>query len=186
MIVPHQVQLLGVETDYLQESEVRKIDPAEMERRQAEERAQAEKELQEATQGTDIPTLDKALEQAKKMGVAQELIEAGVQRRQELPKVLLPLAMVNPSLEEGRGGLNRAVAAARSRLGQAEQIGRALQVSTRTLLRLDEDIAGGMSRTAIEKAADLLLIRCPRPAHQRAGLEGGLVGWVGGPAELHD
>ena len=53
----------------------------------------ATKELREATQGTDILALSTALEQAKKVGVAQELIEAGVQRRQELPKVLLPLAM---------------------------------------------------------------------------------------------
>ena len=44
----------------------------------------AEKELQEATQGTDIPALEKALEQAKKVGVAQELIEAGAQKWQEL------------------------------------------------------------------------------------------------------
>ena len=92
--------------------------------------------------------------------------------------LLLPLAMVNPSLEEVRGGLNRAVAAARSRLGQAEQIGRALQVSTRTLLRLDEDIAGGMSRTAIEQAADLLLIGASRTDQLRAWLMGDIVDGV--------
>ena len=65
---PYKVQLLGVKTSWLRKSEVRKIDPAEMERRQAEERVKTEQELQEATQGTDIPTLDKALEQAKEVG----------------------------------------------------------------------------------------------------------------------
>merc|ERR1711918_145876 len=52
--------------------------------------------------------------------------------------LLLPLAMVNPSLEEVRGGLNRAVGTARNRLSQAEMVGQELQVPTRTLLRLDE------------------------------------------------
>ena len=92
--------------------------------------------------------------------------------------LLLPLAMVNPSLEEVRGGLNRAVAAARGRLGQAEQIGRALQVPTRSLLRLDEDIAGGMSRTAIEQAADLMLIGASRTDQLRAWLMGDIVDGV--------
>jgi len=92
--------------------------------------------------------------------------------------LLLPLAMVNPSLEEVRGGLNRAVAAARARLGQAEEIGRALQVPTRSLLRLDEDIAGGMSRTAIEQAADLMLIGASRTDQLRAWLMGDIVDGV--------
>jgi len=92
--------------------------------------------------------------------------------------MLLPLAMVNPSLEEVRGGLNRAVAAARSRLSQAEVIGKELQVPTRTLLRLDEDIAGGMSRTAMEQAADLLLIGAGRPDQLRAWLLGDVVDGV--------
>jgi len=92
--------------------------------------------------------------------------------------MLLPLAMVNPSLEEVRGGLNRAVAAARSRLSHAEVIGKELQVPTRTLLRLDEDIAGGMSRTAMEQAADLLLIGAGRPDQLRAWLLGDVVDGV--------
>ena len=92
--------------------------------------------------------------------------------------MLLPLAMVNPSLEEVRGGLNRAVAAARSRLSHAELIGKELQVPTRTLLRLDEDIAGGMSRTAMEQAADLLLIGAGRPDQLRAWLLGDVVDGV--------
>ena len=86
--------------------------------------------------------------------------------------LLLPLAMVNPSLEEVRGGINRAVAAARSRLRTAEAIGSELKVPTRTLLRLDEDVAGGMSRTALEQAADLLLIGATRPDQLRAWLMG--------------
>ena len=92
--------------------------------------------------------------------------------------LLLPLAMVNPSLEEVRGGLNRAVAAARNRLSQAEMVGQELQVPTRTLLRLDEDIAGGMSRTALEQAADLLLIGAARPDQLRAWLLGDVVDGV--------
>lgn len=92
--------------------------------------------------------------------------------------LLLPLAMVNPSLEEIRGGLNRAVAAARTRLSAAEAIGADLAVPTRTLLRLDEDIAGGMSRTALEQAADLLLIGAGRQDQLRAWLMGDIVDGV--------
>ena len=92
--------------------------------------------------------------------------------------LLLPLAMVNPSLEELRGGLNRAVSAARSRLSIAEAIGADLAVPTRSLLRLDEDIAGGMSRTAIEQAADLLLVGAGRSDQLRAWLMGDLIDGV--------
>jgi len=92
--------------------------------------------------------------------------------------LLLPLAMVNPSLADVRGGLNRAVAAARSRLTSAEAIGTDLEVPTRSLLRLDEDIAGGMSRTAIEQAADLLLVGAGRSDQLRAWLMGDLIDGV--------
>ena len=92
--------------------------------------------------------------------------------------LLLPLAMVNPSLKELRGGLNRAVASARGRLSTAESIGSQLAVPTRTLLRLDEDIAGGMSRTALEQAADLLLIGASRSDQLRAWLMGDIVDGV--------
>ena len=92
--------------------------------------------------------------------------------------LLLPLAMVNPSLEELRGDLNRAVASARGRLAAAEAIGSSLAVPTRTLLRLDEDVAGGMSRTALEQAADLLLIGAGRSGQLRAWLMGDLVDGV--------
>ena len=92
--------------------------------------------------------------------------------------LLLPLAMVNPSLEDLRGGLNRAVASARGRLAAAEAIGSELAVPTRTLLRLDEDVAGGMSRTALEQAADLLLIGAGRSGQLRAWLMGDLVDGV--------
>ena len=92
--------------------------------------------------------------------------------------LLLPLAMVNPSLEELRGDLNRAVASARGRLAAAEAIGSELAVPTRTLLRLDEDVAGGMSRTALEQAADLLLIGAGRSGQLRAWLMGDLVDGV--------
>ena len=92
--------------------------------------------------------------------------------------LLLPLAMVNPSLEEVRGGLNRAVVAARGRLAAAAAIGSSLQVPTRTLLRLDEDIAGGMSRTALEQSADLLLIGAGRADQLRAWFLGDIVDGV--------
>ena len=92
--------------------------------------------------------------------------------------LLLPLAMVNPSLEEVRGGLNRAVVAARGRLAAAAAIGSYLQVPTRTLLRLDEDIAGGMSRTALEQSADLLLIGAGRADQLRAWFLGDIVDGV--------
>ena len=88
---------------------------------------------------------------------------------------VLPLALVSPSVEDARGGMNRAIAAARSRLHQAERIGRDLQVSTHTLLRLDEDIAGGMSRSALEQGADLLLMGAGRPDKLRNWLFGNLV-----------
>jgi Kef-type K+ transport system membrane component KefB/nucleotide-binding universal stress UspA family protein len=88
---------------------------------------------------------------------------------------LLPLAVVCPSLEESRGGLNRAVAAARIRLRQARDIGDALQVRTRPTLRLDEDIPGGMSRSALERGADLVLMGAGRPDPLRKWLFGDLV-----------
>lgn len=93
----------------------------------------------------------------------------------EAPGQLLPLALVCPSLEEARSGLNRAMAAARERLRQAEAIGNALHVPTHCLLRLDEDIAGGMSRSALEQGADLLLIGTGQPDNLRNWLFGDLV-----------
>ena len=92
--------------------------------------------------------------------------------------LLLPLAMVNPSLVELRGGITSAVAAARNRLSIAETIGNELAVPTSTLLRLDEDLPGGMSRTAMEQAADLLLIGAGRPDQLRAWLLGDMVDGV--------
>ena len=74
--------------------------------------------------------------------------------------------------------MNRAVAAARGRLSTAESIGAQLAVPTRSLLRLDEDIAGGMSRTALEQAADLLLIGAARSDQLRAWLMGDIVDGV--------
>ena len=92
--------------------------------------------------------------------------------------MLLPLAMVNPSLAELRGGITTAVAAARKRLSLAEAIGEELAVPTRSLLRLDEDLPGGMSRTAMEQAADLLLIGAGRPDQLGAWLLGDMVDGV--------
>ena len=91
---------------------------------------------------------------------------------------LLPLALVSPNLEDARGGLNRALAAARERLKEATAIGTHLSVSTRCLLRLDEDIPGGMSRSALEQSADLILIGAGRPDRLRNWLFGDLVDGV--------
>ena len=91
---------------------------------------------------------------------------------------LLPLALVCPSLEDARGGLNRAIAAARTQLQQAARVGEELQVATQCLLRLDEDIAGGMSRSALEQGADLLMIGAGRPDKLRNWLLGDLADGV--------
>ena len=91
---------------------------------------------------------------------------------------LLPLALVSPSLEEARGGLNRALASARARLRQATINGEGLTATTRCLLRVDDDIAAGMSRSALEEGADLLLIGAGRPDPLRKWLLGDLVDGV--------
>ena len=91
---------------------------------------------------------------------------------------LLPLALVSPSLEEARGGLNRALSAARTRLNQAATNGEGLTATTRCLLRVDDDIAAGMSRSALEEGADLLLIGAGRPDPLRRWLLGDLVDGV--------
>ena len=91
---------------------------------------------------------------------------------------LLPLALVSPSLEEARGGLNRALSAARTRLNQVATNGEGLTATTRCLLRVDDDIAAGMSRSALEEGADLLLIGAGRPDPLRKWLLGDLVDGV--------
>ena len=91
---------------------------------------------------------------------------------------LLPLALVSPSLEEARGGLNRALSAARTRLSQAATNGEDLTATTRCLLRVDDDIPAGMSRSALEEGADLLLIGAGRPDPLRKWLLGDLVDGV--------
>jgi Kef-type K+ transport system membrane component KefB/nucleotide-binding universal stress UspA family protein len=91
---------------------------------------------------------------------------------------LLPLALVSPSLEEARGGLNRALSTARARLNQAASNGEGLTATTRCLLRVDDDIAAGMSRSALEEGADLLLIGAGRPDPLRKWLLGDLVDGV--------
>ena len=91
---------------------------------------------------------------------------------------LLPLALVSPSLEEARGGLNRALSAARTGLNQAATNAEGLTATTRCLLRVDDDIAAGMSRSALEEGADLLLIGAGRPDPLRKWLLGDLVDGV--------
>ncbi len=120
-----------------------------------------------------VPVANPSTEQGL-LGIASRLVRGSAGGE----GLLLPLAMVNPSLEELRGGLSRAVAAARGRLAIAEAMAKDLSVPTRTLLRLDEDIPGGMSRTALEQGADLLLIGAGRSDQLRAWLMGDIVDGV--------
>jgi Kef-type K+ transport system membrane component KefB/nucleotide-binding universal stress UspA family protein len=119
-----------------------------------------------------VPVANPATEQAL-LRVASKLLTG--HQATGASGTLIPLALVCPSVEEARGGLNRAIAAARSRLSQAATIGQQLDVTTHCLLRLDEDIAGGMSRSALEQGADLLLIGTGRPDRLSNWLFGDLV-----------
>ena len=120
-----------------------------------------------------VPVANPSTEQGL-LSIASRLLSGGSETQGQL----LPLALVCPSLEEARGGLNRAVPSARERLSQAEVIGNQLRVRTRCLLRLDEDIAGGMSRSALEQGADLLMIGAGRPDKLRRWFFGDLVDGV--------
>ncbi len=120
-----------------------------------------------------VPIANPSTEQGL-MSIASRLLSGGAATQGQL----LPLALVCPSLEEARGGLNRAVASARDRLSKAAAIGKDLKVRTRCLLRLDEDIAGGMSRSALEQGADLLMIGAGRPDKVRRWFFGDLVDGV--------
>ena len=120
-----------------------------------------------------VPIANPSTEQGL-MSIASRLLSGGAATQGQL----LPLALVCPSLEEARGGLNRAVASARDRLSKAAAIGKDLEVRTRCLLRLDEDIAGGMSRSALEQGADLLMIGAGRPDKVRRWFFGDLVDGV--------
>jgi len=120
-----------------------------------------------------VPIANPSTEQGL-LSIASRLLSGSA----EMQGQLLPLALVCPSLEEARGGLNRAVASARERLSQAATIGKQLKVRTRCLLRLDEDIAGGMSRSALEQSADLLMIGAGRPDKVRRWFFGDLVDGV--------
>jgi nucleotide-binding universal stress UspA family protein len=120
-----------------------------------------------------VPIANPSTEQGL-LSIASRLLSGS----DEMQGQLLPLALVCPSLEEARGGLNRAVASARERLSQAATIGKQLKVRTRCLLRLDEDIAGGMSRSALEQGADLLMIGAGRPDKVRRWFFGDLVDGV--------
>ena len=120
-----------------------------------------------------VPIANPSTEQGL-LSIASRLLSGST----EVQGQLLPLALVCPSLEEARGGLTRAVASARERLSQAATIGKQLKVRTRCLLRLDEDIAGGMSRSALEQGADLLMIGAGRPDKLRRWFFGDLVDGV--------
>jgi nucleotide-binding universal stress UspA family protein len=75
---------------------------------------------------------------------------------------VLPLAVVSPrQAEAGRvpePALHRALAVARGLLERADAFTTAAGVPGRSLLRVDNDVAGGIARTALEQGADLVLV----------------------------
>ena len=75
-----------------------------------------------------VPIANPSTEQGL-LDIASRLLSGGAETQGRL----LPLALVCPSLEEARGGVNHAVASARERLAQAAVIGEQLKVRTRCL-----------------------------------------------------
>jgi nucleotide-binding universal stress UspA family protein len=75
---------------------------------------------------------------------------------------VLPLSVVSPRrAEAGRGPhqvVHRALAEGRQLLERADAFTAAAGVPSRSLLRVDNDIPGGIARTALEQGADLVLV----------------------------
>ncbi|WP_216909824.1 cation:proton antiporter [Synechococcus sp. CCY 0621] len=75
---------------------------------------------------------------------------------------VLPLSVVSPrQAEAGRGAqpvVHRALAEGRQLLERADAFTAAAGVPSRSLLRVDNDIPGGIARTALEQGADLVLL----------------------------
>ncbi|MGL6133003.1 MAG: universal stress protein, partial [Prochlorococcaceae cyanobacterium] len=95
------------------------------------------------------------------------------------PGELLPLAVV--STRQGQGGgpslpaLASAMVQARSLLQRAEAISKPWQVPCRSLLRVDQDLAGGIALVAVEQASDLVLMGLTPPSPLGRWLFGDLV-----------
>ncbi|MEA5417140.1 cation:proton antiporter [Synechococcus sp. BA-132 BA5] len=75
---------------------------------------------------------------------------------------VLPLSLVSPrQAEAGRSAqpaVHRALAEGRQLLERADAFTAAAGVPSRSLLRVDNDIPGGIARTALEQGADLVLV----------------------------
>ena len=75
---------------------------------------------------------------------------------------VLPLSVVSPrQAEAGRGPhqvVHRALAEGRQLLERADAFTAAAGVPSRSLLRVDNDIPGGIARTALEQGADLVVV----------------------------
>ncbi|KAF0654609.1 Kef-type K+ transport system membrane protein [Cyanobium sp. Copco_Reservoir_LC18] len=81
--------------------------------------------------------------------------------------LVLPLAVVSPrQAGAGRGPhppvVHRALAEGRQRLERADARTAAAGVPSRSLLRVDNDIPGGIARAALEQGADLVLVGVAR------------------------
>ena len=81
---------------------------------------------------------------------------------------VLPLAVVSPQQVEvnraTQGSLPSALSAARGLLHRAEELMAATGVAGRSLLRVDDDVAGGIARAALEQGADLVVVGVGPPA----------------------
>lgn len=95
------------------------------------------------------------------------------------PGELLPLAVVSPRQAEAGAqsltALAGAMAQARGLLQRAEAISKPWQVPCRSLLRVDQDLAGGIALVAVEQASDLVLMGLTPPSPLGRWLFGDLV-----------
>ncbi|MBM5823131.1 MAG: cation:proton antiporter [Cyanobacteria bacterium K_Offshore_surface_m2_011] len=92
---------------------------------------------------------------------------------------VLPLAVVSPRQAGASRGphpvVHRALAAGRQLLERADVRTAAAGVPSRSLLRVDNDIPGGIARTALEQGADLVLVGVAPGARLGRWLFGDLV-----------
>lgn len=114
--------------------------------------------------------------EAALLGLARLLIGGDANQ----PGQVLPLAVVSPRRAEAEPGggataLASALARGRALLERADAINRARNVPSRTLLRVDSDVAGGIARVALEQASDLVLMGLAPPNRLGRWLFGDLV-----------
>ena len=114
--------------------------------------------------------------EAPLLGLARLLIGGDADQ----PGQVLPLAVVSPrAAAAGAAGSGAALAGplarGRALLERADAINRAQAVPSRTLLRVDGDVAGGIARVALEQASDLVLMGLAPPNRLGRWLFGDLV-----------